>query len=111
MSRRFATLATLSTLAWVLTATPAQAAQQYDCNQILDATAPNVALLSGLLGIIIPSGSGKVGLSCRPVGAGASGNLYCGGTSFAGLLVVGGRAGACAAAATTKAKAKRRARG
>ena len=118
MSHRLATIATLSTLAWLLAAAPAQSAeQQYDCNQVLHATTPNVALLSGLLGIIIPSGSGYVGLSCRPIGPSAPANSkpYCGGTSFGGLLVTGGRQGRCTGSGaavvgrTGKATAKRRA--
>jgi hypothetical protein len=117
MSRRFATLATLSMLAWVLTAAPAQAAeQQYDCAQVLKATTPNVALLAGLLGVFLQD-NGMVGINCRPVAAGTGAKPYCGGTSFGGLIITGGKAGKCPAAATTrsrairKATAKRRARG
>jgi hypothetical protein len=117
MSRRFATLATLSMLAWVLTAAPAQAAeQQYYCNQVLGANTPNIQLLAGLLGII-PPGAGFVGLNCLEARAESHDKLYCGGTDFAGLIITGGRPGTCPAAATTKSKAirkataKRRARG
>lgn len=118
MSHRFATLATLSALAWMLAAAPAQAAeQQYDCNQVLDATTPNVALLSGLLGIVIPNSASKVGLTCRPIGPSDTANAkpYCGGRSFGGLLVVEGVEGRCPgsgaarAARTRQAAAKRRA--
>jgi hypothetical protein len=109
MSHRFAMLATLSALAWLLTAGPAQAAeQQYDCNQVLGANTPNIQLLAGLLGII-PPGAGYVGLNCVEAGPGTSGKPYCGGTDFAGLIITGGRAGKCPSAATTRARATRKA--
>src|ERR1044072_3119047 len=50
MSHRIATLATLTTLAWLLAAAPAQSAEQnYDCNQVLSANSSQVQLLAGLL--------------------------------------------------------------
>jgi hypothetical protein len=109
MLNRFAMLATLSALAWLLTAGPAQAAeQQYDCNQVLAATAPNVALLAGLLGVFLQD-NGQVGISCRQAGTGSPGKPYCGGTSFGDVIITGGRAGKCPAAATTRARATRKA--
>jgi len=111
MSRRIATFATLTTLAWLLAVAPAQSAeQQYSCNSVLSANSSQVQLLAGLLGLVLQP-VGYVGVSCTPIAPSAptNGQLYCGGTSFGGLIVTGGRPGRCAGAATTKARGARKA--
>ncbi|GLB42284.1 putative hydrophobin [Lyophyllum shimeji] len=66
------------------------------CNSVQQAGNPVVGILSGLLGVVLPSLTGQVGLNCSPLNViGIGGNscnaqpVCCTGNNFSGLLVLG----------------------
>ncbi|KAF8063362.1 POH2 hydrophobin [Lyophyllum atratum] len=66
------------------------------CNSVQSASAPAVALLAGLLGIVISDITALVGLTCTPITViGGSGNscsaqpVCCTNNDFDGLIVIG----------------------
>jgi hypothetical protein len=64
------------------------------CASVTTASAANVALLLGLLGLQV-SPNDTVGLTCSPGNDPAAGTVVCGVSDFNGLIVINPRLGAC----------------
>ncbi|KDR81005.1 hypothetical protein GALMADRAFT_136068 [Galerina marginata CBS 339.88] len=66
------------------------------CNSVQSSSSSVVTLLAGLLGVVLGSVTGQVGVNCSPITViGGAGNscsaqpVCCTGNSFSGLLVLG----------------------
>ncbi|KAF8980739.1 fungal hydrophobin-domain-containing protein [Cyathus striatus] len=66
------------------------------CNSVQDANSPSIATLLGLLGVVIGSVTGQVGVTCSPISViGVGGNsctaqpVCCTGNSFNGVIALG----------------------
>ncbi|KAF8161405.1 fungal hydrophobin-domain-containing protein [Crassisporium funariophilum] len=66
------------------------------CNTVQQSTATNLGILSGLLGLVLPSIGGLIGLNCSPLGVlGIGGNscssqpVCCTNNQFNGLINLG----------------------